>query len=502
MPANNPLSGMITQLQQAEGSGALGAIAPELLKNLNGDMQSLQKDFGKFEGDLNQLIGNPITTPAGTDNMGNPIPTPGGADNTSNPITTPGGADNTGNPIPTPGGADNTGNPITTPGGADNTGNPITTPGGADNTGNPITTPGGTDNTGNPIPTPGGTDNTGIGNLPTPVTNNPSDGSGFQIQNGKLLIGGKLLSGVAVTGQYAQQVGPDQLANEIATKFPNINVVRLSTSPEGGAFTNGGQAQNGETIDNIDQTIKALNAKGIGVVLDNHGSDANTADNVSQTGAEPAWFAQIAKDNLNNNMVMFQPLNEPIGSDAAIAQEQKAAYDAIRGTGSNAVVAFDLAGGSGATPMLSNPDMYNQMSNYVIDAHSYAAGSSDPASALQSEVAQLSSLREAGGGAVPVYIGETGNSIDGSNPDPAATAELNAVWSGGTGGIAWLYDGAATGFNGVDHLTNPDGSLTGYGQEIAGLIQNGASYTERRNGNLTTFGEQIDSGSGPIRREE
>jgi hypothetical protein len=306
----------------------------------------------------------------------------------------------------------------------------------------------------------------------------PSDGSGFAIENGKLLINGQLLNGVCVTGQYVKQVGPEQFADEISSKFPGINVVRLSTSPEGGAFTRGNQISDGQSIGDIDATIKALNAKGIGVMIDNHGADANDPNNVAMDDAEPAWFAQLAKDNLGNNMVMFQPQNEPTGDDAAVVAEQQRAYDAIRGVGSNAIVAFEYVGGYSPSPMLSDPAAYNRDYNYVIDVHSYAGSSGDPAGVLAGRIPQTSGLREADGSAVPVIIGETGNSLDGSHIDGAATPELNAVWSAGTGAVGWLYDGTVTGFangDGADHLTNPDGSLTSYGEEVAALIRQRAS---------------------------
>jgi len=369
------------------------------------------------------------------------------ADNTAPPAdNTAPTADNTAPP------ADNTAPP------ADNTAPP------ADNTAPPA------DNTAPPaVNTTPPADNT------TPPA---SPGEGFTIQNGQLTVNGKLLAGVAVTGQYAQQVGPEALADEISSKFPGINVVRLATSPEGGAFTRGETIQGGETIDNINQTIKALNAKNIGVIVDNHGSDANEQNNVSKNGAEAAWFGQIAADNKNNNMVMFQPENEPTGNNADIVAEQKAAYDAIRATGSSAVVAFDLAGGGWAGPQQSDPGTYNQFNNYVIDAHAYASTNTDPASALRDEVAQTSGLREANGTAVPVFIGETGNSIDGSTIDGAAGAMLNADMTQGNGAVFWLYDGAATGFgngNGADHLTDSNGNLSSFGQDVASLIQRGAS---------------------------
>jgi aryl-phospho-beta-D-glucosidase BglC (GH1 family) len=287
------------------------------------------------------------------------------------------------------------------------------------------------------------------------------------------LINGQKLAGVAVTSEYLQQVGDQTAANQIKSQFPGINVVRLATSPQGGAFTSGSQLQGGETVQGLDQAIQAFNADGIGVIIDNHNADANTQNNVAQDGSEASWFGQLASDNVGNNMVMFQPENEPMGSSSDIVNEQQTAYNAIRGAGFQGVVAFDLEGGGSAAPQESNPAVYDAMSNYVIDAHAYAANSSNPVSDVQNEVAQTSNLTEANGAPVPVYIGETGNSIDGSNIDPNATALLNYVYPQ-YGAVAWLYDGAATGFgsgNGADLLTDPSGNLTSYGQQIAGIIQ-------------------------------
>lgn len=305
--------------------------------------------------------------------------------------------------------------------------------------------------------------------------------NGFQIANGKLLVNGELLNGVSVSGQYAKEVGPETLANDISSRFPGINVVRLGTSPEGGALTQGVPLQGGQTVADIDATIRAFNAKGIGVIVDNHGSHAFDDNNVSQAGREPAWFAQIARDNLGNNMVMFQTLNEPTGADSDIVKEQQAAYDAIRATGSNAIVAFDLAytnavaegrrTGS-ASPMESNPNAYNRDYNYVIDAHSYAGVSTDPVAQLNGEIAETSNLREADGAPVPVYIGETGPSIDGVNIDPKANENLDAVWNAGTGGIIGLYNGPSQG--GLDALCDRDGTLNSTGKKAADLIKRGA----------------------------
>jgi hypothetical protein len=303
------------------------------------------------------------------------------------------------------------------------------------------------------------------------------DGSGFKVNNGKLTYNGETLAGVNVTSEYAQNVGAQTLANEISSDFPGINVVRLMTSPDGGAYSEGGQKQGGQSTSDIQADIKAFNAKGIGVIIDNHNSDANTANNVSQDGNEAQWFGTLAQQNLGNNGVMFQTENEPTGSNQDIVNEQVAAYNAIRATGSNNLVAFDLAGGYSASPQLSDPSAYDSMSNYVIDAHAYVSDS-NPVPSMQYEAAQTASLTEANGQAVPVYFGETGNSIDGSNIASAANQLLQAEFTDGKGAVAFAFDHAAFGLDGgnqADNMTDANGNLNGYGQYIASLIQQSSS---------------------------
>ncbi len=443
----NKLGDLVTKLGDTlsgSGSGA-GTDAQSLsaeLTQVGKDAANLTKDLGSLSSLLDKYQGSGTT---GGDKPATNPTTPG---DTSTPKTT------------TPG---DTSTPKTTSPG--DTTAPKTTPG---DTTAPTTTPG--DKTTNPPTT---------GETTTPSTVVPGGPyTGFSIASGKLTINGKTLGGVAVTGEYAQQVGPTALADKLATQFPGINVVRLATSPEGGAFTQGQTLAGGQTVDDINQTIAALNAKGIGVIIDNHGSDANVQNNVSQNGNEAAWFAQLAADQANNNMVMFQTENEPTGSNADVAAEQQNTYNAIRGAENSTpgsvqhVVAFDLVGGGYAGPQQDFASTYDSMSNYVIDAHAYASNSSDPVSAIQTEVAQTANLTEANGAKVPVSVFETGNAIDGSNKDPNADPLLNYVYPT-YGAVSWLYDGAATGFgNGsdADHLTDPNGNLTPFGQQIAGLI--------------------------------
>ena len=145
-------------------------------------------------------------------------------------------------------------------------------------------------------------------------------------------------------------------------------------------------------------------------------------------------------------------------------------------------MAFDLQGGDDAAPMESNPGAYDQDSNYVIDAHNYAGPglTNNITVDTAGEVAQTDNLKEADGGKVPVYIGETGNSMTGQTVDEQATLQLTTNLTDGTGAVYFGFDSpfgykGGSGDNPDTMLTNDNGSLDIYGQQIAALIKQGAS---------------------------
>jgi hypothetical protein len=500
---NNPLSGMSARLQQAEApGGALSSIAPELLKNLNGDMQSLQNDFGKFQGDLNQLTGkdNTGTTlggtanqgdkgthSCGTDNTGNTGTTPGGADNTGNTGTTPAGTDNTGNTGTTPAGTDNTGNTGTTPAGTDNTGNPITTPAGIDNTGNTGTTPAGTDNTGNPITTPAGTDNTGNpittpAEVTPPVVTAPGVATGnFSVQNGKIMgPDGQpfVAKGVAV---YAADAANQAQAIFAAT--PNLNFIRLAATPS---------TDSPASVQAAIQAIHALNPQAV-VEVEDHtspGTDGTTSNVLSGDAltAETNWYAQIAAANKDNPYVWYGTANEPNnpGDQQAVVNQETAIYNSVRGAGAQNMMMLESAGGWDSSPMQANPGAYANMSNVAWDVHYYGWKSNgstslaDNVNALQQMVGSFNGITEAGGQAMPVLVGEYGNSTTGQGVDNNGTAAVDAVQTATNqgivqGAVAWVWDGGNN--PGGDSITQ-DGTmntLTPYGQEIINYNNTGAT---------------------------
>jgi hypothetical protein len=117
------------------------------------------------------------------------------------------------------------------------------------------------------------------------------------------------------------------------------------------------------------------------------------------------------------------------------------------------------------------------MSNYVIDAHIYVADS-QPLTDLKNEEAQTKSLTEANGQAVPVYFGETGNSVDGKSISSLANQLLQTEFTDGNGAVAFTFDHDefnSPGTSQADNMTDPSGNLNAYGQFIASLIKESSS---------------------------
>jgi len=110
------------------------------------------------------------------------------------------------------------------------------------------------------------------------------------------------------------------------------------------------------------------------------------------------------------------------------------------------------------------------MTNTIWDDHFYgwvSGYSTNPATveaALNSSVASITQITNANG-VMPVITGEYGPSTSGLSDDPNATQVLQAVQSSGLGSVAWGWEGG-----GPDNLTDGNGNLTSYGQEVAPFI--------------------------------
>jgi hypothetical protein len=125
------------------------------------------------------------------------------------------------------------------------------------------------------------------------------------------------------------------------------------------------------------------------------------------------WYASLATAFKGNPYVWFGTQNEPDTSQgfAGVDNEISTVYNAIRGTGSNAIVMMNVAGGF--TNSGANPAVYAGITNAAWDVHYYnwmANNSTDLATnktALANEISGVQSIHDANG-LIPVVVGEYG----------------------------------------------------------------------------------------------
>lgn len=239
--------------------------------------------------------------------------------------------------------------------------------------------------------------------------------------------------------------------------------------------------------------VQSLNQAGIVVELENHNNGAGNAGggagqifSGSQLSQESSWYASVAKYFISDPYVWYGTNNEPSTTDssgqsdpAALSQWQLDTYNAIRGTGNQSPIMLELNGWADPSSFGSgyNQAAYANMTNTIWDMHFYGwvtnmstdQATNDQFLANAAKTAQ--NIKGAGGAAMPVVIGEYGNSTTGQAVDPNGTqvvnAVQNAVKTGVVGGSsAWAYMQGGPG----DGLVDGGGSLTQYGQQVASYI--------------------------------
>jgi hypothetical protein len=302
----------------------------------------------------------------------------------------------------------------------------------------------------------------------------------FRINNGQIVSP----SGNTFTAEginvYDSQMGD---ASQILTDFPGIDFVRLNVysyqSPSAYASFINTMTSAGVVVELEDHT----NSTGA-----NSGAGAGTAFSGSQLTNELNWYRSMASAYASNPYVWFGTDNEPPA--AGLSSWEQQTYNAIRDTGNNNPIVMELPGGGipgqNAASYGMNPAVYASMSNIVWDVHNYGWDSNystnqqDVNSALTNLVQQAQAITSANG-TVPVIVGEYGPSTNGQSTDPNSNQVLQAVQqaaqSGETAGaVAWGWDPGTN-----DNLTNGQGSLTSYGQEVAQSIASTQGNTNQAN---------------------
>lgn len=264
--------------------------------------------------------------------------------------------------------------------------------------------------------------------------------------------------------------------------FTGINAVRLACRNYASAST-------------YTAFINAMSAAGIVVIIEDHTGISQPPLTGNTLLAELSWYAALAAAFGSNPYVWFGTFNEPgNGSDlAAITTQEVAIYNAIRATGSQAMILMELPSGGnpglvgaaargydGAGPMTA--PAYATMHNIVWDLHyygwvsNYSTSPAAVAAALAGSVAGAAGILgaqsiQSADGLVPVIIGEFGNSTTGGAIDANGDQVIAAVAGSGKGFIAWAWDPDEQG----DQAVTDAGVLTPYGRQIAAAIASAAA---------------------------
>lgn len=220
-----------------------------------------------------------------------------------------------------------------------------------------------------------------------------------------------------------------------------------------------------------------MTPQGIVVEFEHHpdgGGGQDAPFTGSKLAAESAWYASMAKAFGGNPYVWFGTFNEPgVGSAGQLSAWHKATYDAIRSTGSKALLMIE-PGGSRPWNLVDAlvPSVYGSMTNIVMDPHvypyqnNYSSDATSITDNINGMIAAAQKIKSADG-TIPVIIGESGPSTTGSNLDPNGYATvqglINVAQTGKMGGLAQFtwYPGFQSPNNMTDSAGNP---TTPYGQ--------------------------------------
>lgn len=228
------------------------------------------------------------------------------------------------------------------------------------------------------------------------------------------------------------------------------------------------------------------------VICEDHTGISSGPYTGARLAQQNAWFASIASTYASNPYVWIGTLNEPNPNNIpAISVQQKSNYDAIRATGSKAIIAMELPGGGNPGTIGAgkgmDPAVYAPMTGIIWDLHYYgwvSGYSTDQAKvnaalagnvAAGTGVAAAQTIRSADG-LVPVIIGEYGDSTNGDTVDANATQVIKAVGDSKLSSTAWAWRPGGK----ADILTNagnPPTLTSPYGREIAALIKANAVPT-------------------------
>jgi hypothetical protein len=293
----------------------------------------------------------------------------------------------------------------------------------------------------------------------------------FQIKNSQVYDpAGKVFTARGIA------VNPSAMgdADQIRAAFPGLNFVRLTVYDY-------------QSPDTYAAFVNTMTSHGIVVEFEDHtssdGVNGGGSRGVAYTGQlltnELNWYSSIARAYASNPYVWFGTDNEPPNDGLSTWQQET--YNAIRSAGNSNPIMMELPGGGYPDGQSlegygMDPKVYAPMWNVLTDVHLYGWSSNFVPSQQAVDTALAKMVR--GGqsmttadGHVPVIIGEYGISTDGETLDANADQVLRAAQYSDLviGAAAFTWAGS-----GLDTLTDGQGHLTSYGQEVAQWIASGS----------------------------
>lgn len=253
-------------------------------------------------------------------------------------------------------------------------------------------------------------------------------------------------------------------AAQILAKYPGTNFVRLAVTADQATHTY-------PTAASMKTYINDLTSHGIFVEIEDH-----TASNASNRGGNQGYIfsGQLLKNELaaysdwgktfaSNAYVGFGTTNEPSQINQATGQNDPAALsawqrqivNAVRGSGNNGVVWYEVNGWAdpNSVALGTNPADYVANDNTAIDMHVYPWTFSQGATQAQvnaqlaSYVAMAQQRMKSTDGSMPVDFLEFGDSTDGLSVDANWKTSVQAVLSSETGYAAWMWGSGNAGDN-------------------------------------------------------
>ena len=151
-------------------------------------------------------------------------------------------------------------------------------------------------------------------------------------------------------------------AATVMQTFPGINMVRLATKP-------------GDNLASIDALVQGLTSHHVVVEIEDHTSSGGTMNTLSGQALadECKWYSQLAGKYQNNPYMWFGTANEPdnIADPQAVPAQERAIYDAVRGTGSQAMILLEMRGGFTNDAAQRSASTYASMTGVAWDTHFY-----------------------------------------------------------------------------------------------------------------------------------